>query len=231
MSATDPKTVRSIEDLLRKVGEFAGAVVAYRGVSSERYELIPKVGRLRRGSKPLTTADERYILRLFKQRAVAHLDRLPTDEWEWLALAQHHGLPTRLLDWTRNPLVAAYFAVEDEGGDDAAIYAYRSRKYLQLSKHPNPFAVARVARVVPDHVTRRITAQAGLFTVHPDPRAPLTGAALVKLVVPGECRVSMRRALSALGIDRSSLFPDLDGIAKHIQWLRSDSGGGDAPEA
>jgi FRG domain len=215
-------TVRSLEDLLQVVQEYAKATVIYRGVRSSKYELIPKVGRRRRGSKALERKDERYILRLFKQRAIAHLDRTPTDDWEWLALAQHHGLPTRLLDWTRNPLVAAYFAVAEEPEGDSAIYAYRSNTYIQTEKHKDPFSVDRVARVIPNHVTARISVQSGLFTIHPCPSEPFNTSSVKTFVIPVDSRKPIKKALNKVGIDNASLFPDLDGIARHIDWLRTD---------
>ena len=76
------QSVRSLEDILKVVQGYAKTTVIYRGVRSSKYELIPTIGRRRRGGKVLKEKDERHILRLFKKRAVAHLDRTPTDDWE-----------------------------------------------------------------------------------------------------------------------------------------------------
>jgi len=219
------KKIDDIADLLEAVSDFstanAGGTVVYRGVKSAEYELIPKIGRRTRDGQPLSVAGEKYVLKLFKQRSVPHLTRMPADEWEWLSLAQHHGLPTRLLDWTRNPLVALYFAIAEPHHGDAAVYAYRSTTYLQLDKHPDPFKVERVARVIPSHVSTRIAVQSGLFTVHPEPTKPFS-ANVTKFIVAGVKRRQIKKGLSRLGVDTGSMFPDIDGIARHIDWLRTD---------
>src|SRR5438067_2937656 len=107
-------TVRSFQEYHDQILVYDGDTVIFRGVRDSAFALVPKVGRpeLRLRGDLLETEVE--LLRLFKQRALPYLKTIPRDDWEWLAIAQHHGLATRLLDWTRNPLVAAYFAVEGD---------------------------------------------------------------------------------------------------------------------
>lgn len=196
--------------------------VIYRGMKSVKLPLIPKIGRIvpprSVGSRE---ANEKEILRLFKERALRFIDFMPATDWDWLALGQQHGLPTRLLDWTNNPLVACYFAVEEPTEDDSVIYTYRNRSYIDVEKFPDPFRYREVGKFIPRHITPRITTQGGLFTIHPEPYEQFESDTMEKLIIPNRIRSTLRRTLNKYGVDRFSLFPSLDGLSAYIEWLQS----------
>jgi hypothetical protein len=218
-------TVGSFEKLHQRVQSYGSKVMIYRGVKDTGYALIPKVGRydcFKMSTPKEIEKEERTMLRLFRERAWPQLGDAKASDWELLALGQHHGLPTRLLDWTRNPLVAAFFAVEEEYDGDSLIYAFHHTTFILTKNQSDPFARKTVGKFIPNHVTQRITAQAGLFTVHPNPTEPFESVKVDHLIIPGDFRQDLKRILYRYGIQRATLFPDLEGLAKHIEWLRTD---------
>jgi len=83
----------------------------YRGSSNAKNPLFTSLDRLGGIHPPHTKADlEEHILRNYMRYSRPHLGSDPINDWEQLVSAQHHGVPTRLLDWTYSPLVAAFFA-------------------------------------------------------------------------------------------------------------------------
>jgi FRG domain-containing protein len=183
---------------------------------------------------------EERILRIFKRKAIHFLDVVPDreDDFEWLALMQDHGAPTRLLDFTWSPYVAAFFALHNST-TEAVIWAcnpieIEKTKRLDMTKVGSfrKYFLSTSDNFVwlgePYAMNRRLIAQSGTFLVpavldksieqilmdYPNPKDTL-----IKFILPAEkVREEGMRELYRMNITQATLFPDLDGLARSLAY-------------
>ncbi len=213
----------------RMMAENTQDFVLFRGQRVD-WDLLPKIARMKLADVLIDA--ERDMLSTFRHESIPFLTRVPSNDWDWLALAQHHGLPTRLLDWTLNPMVALWFAVRKlpESGRNGVVWMFKP-KDSDFRKVTSPFAVHRSTVFWPNHLTDRIRAQSGCFTVHDFltstgkfvtfDSALSDKAKLTKFLIPPRAFAGIRYALDQLGVNQSVVFPDLDGLSAHIAWLNT----------
>ena len=198
----------------------------YRGENSTTHALRPKFGR--RLTDPFVSdtgnffplpVHEMGLLKEFKMQSAPFMGHLPIDDWDWLAVAQHHGLATRLLDWTENILVAAYFACNDGPQRDAVIYALNTQNISRAEMDASPFLLTTDAIFHPRHSTPRIAAQSGLFTVHADPAQEFESPALERIIIPKSLIVELFGTIRTYGFKKSKLFPGLDSVTEGVNEI------------
>ena len=222
----------------------------FRGQANASWGLVPSLYRVKNVPVASENLEKNYDLfetgwiNSFFDEGLNFLPRLMRTYSNDRILAQHFGVPTRLLDWTRDPLVAIYFAVENPQSDvDAAVYMilpeakHRPEDVRSLGPH-------RVIELTPPAIDARILAQKSVFTFHPygppdqpfvplDERDEIGGQIAIsedrergftKIVIPSRLTGYLRSTLHGMGYDRAHLFPGLDGVGANI-GVRARAGG------
>lgn len=164
---------------------------------------------------------------------------------ELYLLQQHYRLPTRLLDWTQNPLAGLFFAVRELHPSDGKLFmmdAYGLQSHIDESapfygiptsrdglfvtalhpilkrQQPDQFPKF-IFGIRPDHFDRRISLQRSCFTFHV-PSCPVLetqhNCTLEEFHIPQSAKLGILRELFVLGIDEASVFGDLEGLAQRL---------------
>jgi len=202
----------------------------FRGVKDVDVELKPKIGRdgARRSVStgdplPYDRSKEELMVDYFIRSAPPHIKHTPKSRLEWLTIAQHHGMATRLLDWTESLLVAAYFAIENWDGGTPTICAVKNVPIAPKKDHERLDKLGDVTLYFPPHISPNIAAQRSVFTVHKFPDQRYRPIGLERLILKrhgtGTAPITYRLNLDACGINRASLFPDINGLAETVSWL------------
>lgn len=211
----DEITIQTIQEFVTAVEDKYSFL--FRGVPNKEYDLKPSITRGWTENKlnPLVSV-ERTMLAKLKRRAIAHVNFHPTNDWEWLMLGQHHGMPTRLLDWTANPLVSMYFACLGDISYDGLVYGISGLNELDSTKESDPFTIKDNYYINPPHISPRMTSQSAYFTVSANPLIPLEIVGQRKIIIKAKFKPRLLEKLRKLGMGPASLFPGLDGLCTEI---------------
>lgn len=224
----DPNEIDSVASYVKYVLEMSNGrgELIYRGLPNREYKLIPSIGRHVKWRnddpvpKEVILDRERHVLEYFRNTSVPFRNHREVSELDVMVLAQHHGIPTRLLDWTLNPLIALYFAARGADGKfDGIVYMSETPTPLMAipGAHLNPRKIGQDVYFSPQHIDQRIAAQSSIFTLHADPTVALESETMEHIWFKGSCKEKLLAELDVLGVHGESIFPGLGGISDRIR--------------
>jgi hypothetical protein len=221
------------------------ALAWYRGHADAEWDPVPEVMRgWYRGNKRVRAdaASVEWWLNENFQREGKHLLPQAASLTDIYFLARHHGLPTRLLDWSTNALVSLFFATIGQADVPGAVHVFFPRKLRALGPvNVRDESVVRavaqifnekgladaptastVIPVLPDATSGRMLHQGACFTLHLPQSAEPGGAMIarstyLKFVVPARAKKGIQRELRRTGITWAVIFPDLDNLARECR--------------
>ena len=218
---------------------FAAQDCWWRGHGQETWALVARVHREKRSDRYETN----IAMRFYNRAPTRHFRCPDADDFAgWLSFMQHYGLPTRLLDWSESALIAAFFIANNPKRDNepGALWALHPDLLNEAEGMPKgimtpgakdvhqlylcPFKgvaeVDRIAAALAPEKDIRMLVQLATHTVHGSGRALEThehrDKFLMKWVVPAAAKSQLRADLALLGIRTSTVFPDLEYLAKEL---------------
>jgi hypothetical protein len=218
------KKIESISELIKisemlPSNDYVGGWF-YRGQSDKNWAVEPKAFRT-----PYSEGDKfEFKFKMWLKQAHNYPELNYSNEYEAMAIAQHHGFATKLLDWSSNILIAAFFACCDNLKEDAKILAYHPLQYIFTDDDVLcPVEIERVVAYQPKAVTSRLKSQSGYFTYHKNKEYIIENEyfeigrheTLHEWVIPADKKLSILLMLDRLSINHKTIFPDLDGLSKH----------------
>jgi hypothetical protein len=190
-----------------------------QGKSHTEWPLVPKALRV-----PYKGGDHYEAIDRFRRECpLAGFE--PQNNLADLAVAQHYGLATYLLDWSTNPLVALFFASSEQPDSEGEVYVMNKQEPVseEVENERDTWKEINGLRLYnPPLVDERMARQKGLFTIQAKDERPVNE--IVKknefTVIPiaADLKKDLTEVLYTMGIDRSTLFPGLGGLCDRINW-------------
>ncbi len=231
--------VRSVEEYLNTIKFYKAKKCLesqedflFRGQAND-HPLIPKISRLTPKGDLLSI--EKILLQEFKRTNPLLIEGYRSyDDWDYLTLGQHYGLPTRLLDWSHNALTALWFAT-----DKAASELYEAKNsvvwvlmadtedYNLSIEKAHPFEITETRIFRPRIIKQRINNQSGVFSIQASDeirekceldKVDSFSKKLLKITLSVEHLQDIRTDLNVLGVNAFSIFPELEGLCAYLQW-------------